>query len=187
MGNADVTLYAVYSKTVGDISEVTINFGYTDWGKDSQFSGDTYTTISQEVDGITVTDVKNGGSLYANNNSTRFYKANELTFTSAENITSIVFTVSSYQTDITANVGTCTATSTEFSWEGTAKSVTFTRPSNASSYAQFSSAKVIVGDGTTTYSLDANCCEPLDQINGSFFLTTLFKPLRLGKIRSDVQ
>ena len=171
MGNADVTLYAVYKKIEGELSEVTINFGYGDWGKTAQFSGTDFDDLSQKVEGVTVTDVRNTGSLYANSTSTRFYKANELTFASDENITTIVFTVSSYQTDITANVGTCTATSTEFSWEGTAKSVTFTRPSNASSYAQFSSAKVIVGNGTTTYSLDANCCSPLGQINGSVSMT----------------
>ena len=177
MGNSDVTLYAVYKKIEGDLSEVTVNFGFSNWGKTAQFSGSDFDNLSQEVDGVTVTDARNTGSLYANNTSTRFYKANELTFASDENISSIVFTVSSYQTDITANVGTCTATSTEFSWEGTAKSVTFTRPSNASSYAQFSSAKVIVGDGVTSYSLDANCCTQLDQINGSFFWPTPFSYL----------
>ena len=172
MGNSDVTLHAVYSKTVGgSSSDVTINFGYTNWGKSSSFSGNDYTSISQEVDGVSVTDVKNTGSLYANASTTRFYKANELTFAADDNITSIIFDVynETYKTDITSDVGTCTATASEFSWEGSAKSVTFTRPSNADSYIQFSSATVTVGSGTTTYSLDANCCSPLGQINGSFF------------------
>ena len=40
--------------------------------------------------------------------------------------------------------------------------------------------------GTTTYSLDPNCCTSLGQINGSFFWSTLFEPLSPDKFRSHI-
>ena len=125
---------------------VTFNFGYTNWGKNSSFSGTDYDEVSQ-TDGTTdikCTYTRNSGSLYANTSSLRLYKTNTLKFAAPDgvSITKIEFTCTSYQTDITSDVNTCTATSNALSWSGSSQSVTFTRPSNASSYATISSAKV---------------------------------------------
>jgi uncharacterized repeat protein (TIGR02543 family) len=163
--------YAVYKhKESGASSDVDFNFGYTDWGKSSSFSGTDFDVVSQEDEGagITITYTRNSGSLYANSNSLRFYKSNELTFDAGDQtITAISFTGSVGQTDITTDVSTCTNTSSSLSWEGEASSVTFTRPSNAASYATLTSATVTVESSTTYYSTTASCCSTLDPINGS--------------------
>lgn len=155
---ADCTLYAVYQRTEengsGGTSEVVFNFGYTDWGKGTSFSGTTYDEVTQTKENIDVTYTRNSGSLYANTTSLRFYKSNTLTFDAGSNIiTAITFTGSIGQSDITTNVNTCTNTSSSLSWSGSSTSVTFTRPSNASSYATLTSATLTVsgGSSSTTY------------------------------------
>lgn len=149
-----------------------INFGYEDWGKSSSFSGNTYDDLSQTVGGVEVSMVRNSGSLYANSTASRFYKDNELTFSVASGeITSIVFTCTSFQTDITSDVGTCTATSSEWSWSGNAASVTFTRPSTASGNAQFSAASVTLGTSCTGTKLDAPTNVVATPADGSLTIT----------------
>ena len=126
-------------------AEVTINFGYSNWdGVTASFSGNAKDEVTQTVDGVVVTYTRNGASLYANNTALRFYKSNTLKFDAPSNysITSITFTCTSFQTDITSNSGTCTATSSALSWTGDASSVTFTRPLGASSYATITKATV---------------------------------------------
>ena len=156
--NANCTLYAVYQRTEengsGGTSEVVFNFGYTDWGKVASFSGTAYDEVTQTKENIDVTYTRNSGSLYANTTSLRFYKSNTLTFDAGSNtITAITFTGSIGQSDITTNVNTCTNTSSSLSWSGSSTSVTFTRPSNASSYATLTSATLTVsgGSSSTTY------------------------------------
>ena len=156
--NANCTLYAVYQRTEengsGGTSEVVFNFGYTDWGKGASFSGTAYDEVTQTKENIDVTYTRNSGSLYANTTSLRFYKSNTLTFDAGSNtITAITFTGSIGQSDITTNVNTCTNTSSSLSWSGSSTSVTFTRPSNASSYATLTSATLTVsgGSSSTTY------------------------------------
>ena len=155
---SDITLYAVYQRTEttsgggGGSTEVTFNFGYTDWGKDASFSGTTYSTVEQNDNGVSVTYTRNDGSLYANTTSLRLYKTNTLTFDAGSNtITSITFTGNIGQSDITTDAGTCTNSTNTLSWAGSSKSVTFTRPSNASSYATLTSATLTIGGGSTTY------------------------------------
>jgi len=153
---SDITLYAVYQRTEGGGggggSEVTFNFGYKDWGKDASFSGTTYSTVEQNNNGVSVTYTRNDGSLYANTTSLRLYKTNTLTFDAGSNtITSITFTGNIGQSDITTNAETCTNSTNTLSWAGSSKSVTFTRPSNASSYATLTSATLTIGGGSTTY------------------------------------
>ena len=154
----NITLYAVYQRTEttsgggGGSTEVTFNFGYTDWGKAASFSGTTYNTVQQNDNGVSVTYTRNDGSLYANTTSLRLYKTNTLTFDAGSNtITSITFTGNIGQSDITTDAGTCTNTTNTLSWAGSSKSVTFTRPSNASSYATLTSATLTIGGGSTTY------------------------------------
>ena len=156
---ANENLYPVYTKTEGGggNSNITINFGYTDWGKGAQYSGTTYDEVTQTKSGITVTQTRNGSNMYANSNATRFYPSNTLTFTSSVgNISSVVFTCSQFKTDITTDVGTCTSTSSELSWSGNDASVTFT--GSGTSYAQFSQAVVTVGGGSTTSYISEPAC-----------------------------
>lgn len=161
--SATGTFYAVYGKTEssgGGTSEVTFNFGYTDWGKSAQFSGNEIDEVSQEKSGITATYTRNSGSLYANTTSLRFYKSNTLTFDAGSNaISAITFTGSVGQTDITTDVATCSNTSSSLSWSGNSTSVTFTRPSGVSGYATLTSATLTVSGGgsTTTYTTSPNC------------------------------
>ncbi len=158
---ANENLYPVYTKTEGGggSSEVTFKFGYsTDWGQSASWSGTNKDEVSTTKDGVTITYARNGSSSYANTTSIRFYKSNTLAFAASSNITSIVFTCSQFQTDITSDVGTCTATSSELSWSGEATSVTFTRPSGASSYAQISQAVITLGGGSTTSYISVPAC-----------------------------
>ncbi len=161
----DQDYYAVFcycdSKGSGS-TNVTFNFGYADWGKDAAFSSSTYDEVSQKDAGITVTYTRNAGSLYANTTSLRFYKSNELTFNAGDKtITAISFTGSVGQTDITTNVNTCTNNnSNSLSWAGEATSITFTRPSNASSYATLTSATVTI-DGIIYYTTAPDCEAPI--------------------------
>ena len=125
--------------------EVTANFGWSNWdGVTASFSGNAKDEVTQTVDGVVVTYTRNGASLYANNTALRFYKSNTLKFDAPSNysITSITFACTAYQTDITSNTGTCTATSSKLSWSGDASSVTFTRPSGVSGYATITSATI---------------------------------------------
>ena len=139
-------LFAMLALGVGNAwGETTISFGFSNWdGVTANFSGTAKDEVTQTVDGVKVTYTRNGSNLYANTTAIRFYKSNTLKFDAPTgySIQSIAFTCSSYQTDITSNVGTCTATSSNLSWSGDATSVTFTRPSGASSYATITGATV---------------------------------------------
>lgn len=141
-----IALFAMLALNVGNAwAETTISFGYSNWdGVTANFSGTAKDEVTQTVDGVKVTYTRNGSSLYANTSAIRFYKSNTLKFDAPTgySIQSIAFSCTSYQTDITSNVGTCTATSSNFSWSGDATSVTFTRPSSASSYATITGATV---------------------------------------------
>ena len=139
-------LFAMLALGVGNAwAETTISFGFSYWdGVTANFSGTAKDEVTQTVDGVKVTYTRNGSNLYSNTTAIRFYKSNTLKFDAPTgySIQSIAFTCSSYQTDITSNVGTCTATSSNLSWSGDATSVTFTRPSSASSYATITGATV---------------------------------------------
>lgn len=120
------------------------NLGYSSWGMDASFSGTTYDKVSQAKDNVSFVYTRNSGSLYANSSAIRVYKSNTLTFTAPDGfvIKTITWGVTAGQSDITTNTGTCEATSSALSWEGSSKSVIFTRPSGASGYATLTSVTV---------------------------------------------
>ena len=139
-------LFAMLALGVGNAwAETAISFGFSNWDDVTEsFSSTDKDEVTQTVDGIKVTYTRNGSSLYANTSAIRFYKSNTLKFDAPTgySIQSIAFTCTSYKTDITSDVGTCTATSSNLSWSGDATSVTFTRPSSASNYATITGATV---------------------------------------------
>lgn len=120
------------------------NLGFASWGKTASFSGSTFDVVSQSKDGVTFTYRKKDGSTYANTTAIRFYKSNELVFEAPEGykIVSISWDGSSFKDDVTTDVPTCTSSTSALSWSGDAASVTFTRPSGASSYATLSAVTV---------------------------------------------
>lgn len=146
---------ATFTMPVSDVTikceegdaETVVTFsslGWSSWGKNTSFSGNTYDELSQSQDNVTFDYIRGTGSTYANTNAMRFYKDNKLTFsvpTGCE-ITSIVWVGSGFTTDVTTNVVTCTATTSALSWAGGASSVTFTRPSSASGYVTLNSVTV---------------------------------------------
>ena len=79
--------------------EITPNYEF--WGKDGQFSGDTYSELEGSKDNVTLNWTKGSGSTYANSTAMRFYKDNNLTFTAPEGyeIISIALTVSGSYSD----------------------------------------------------------------------------------------
>lgn len=154
MPEANVNVSATFNQIQGGGGEPSGNkvtfsdLGYESWGKTASFSGSTYDELSQTVDGVVFDYTRGTGSTYANTNAIRFYKDNKLTFTAPTGykITSIVWTGSSLKDDVTTDVETCTSTTSALSWTGNATSVTFTRPSNATSYATLSSVVVTIAE-----------------------------------------
>ena len=144
---------AVYQIAVNPyIQPLSVNItpNYTFYGKDAQFSGNTNDKVTGTKDNITVTYTRNEGSCYANENAMRFYKDNDLKISAPDgyHIIGIELTVSgSYTGEITTDVGSY---STEHDkWSGNASSVTFSRPSNASSYATISKIAVTLAPKVT--------------------------------------
>ena len=130
-----------------ELPKTTVEFsslGYSTWGKDAAFSGNTNDEVTQTKNHVTFTYTRNTGSCYANTTSIRFYKDNNLTFSvpTGCQIVSIEWGGSNWQTDVTTNKETCNCTSSGLSWSGEATSVTFSRPSSASSYVTLSSVTV---------------------------------------------
>lgn len=167
----------VKGQASGEATVTFDNLGYTSWGKTAQFSGSTYNEVSQSKSDVTFTYTRNTGSLYANISAIRFYKANELTFTAPDGykITSISWSGSNFTNDVTTDVATCTSTTSALSWSGNAASVTFTRPSNASSYITLSSVTVkLVKDGDTptpTITAESTLSLPATESDGTFDVT----------------
>lgn len=126
------------------------SLGYTSWGKAALFSGQTNDEVTQTQSNVKFTYTRNGSSLYANQNAIRFYKSNTLKFEAPDgyHIEYISWTGSAFKSDVTSDVPTCTSTTEALSWTGKANSVTFTRPSNADSYATLSAVTVVLGEGT---------------------------------------
>ena len=153
----DVTFSAGKIKTINysydNAQPLTVAFaslGYTSWGKTAQFSGNTNDEVTQTQSNVKFTYTRNGSSLYANQNAIRFYKSNTLKFEAPDgyHIEYISWTGSAFKSDVTSDVPTCTSSTSALSWEGKANSVTFTRPSNADSYATLSAVTVVLGEGT---------------------------------------
>lgn len=129
---------------------VDITPNYEFYGKDSQFSGDTYDEVSGTKDNIDVTYTRNESSCYANASAMRFYKDNDLKISAPDgyHIIGIKLTVSgSYTGEITTDDDGYDSDDKE--WSGNASSVTFSRPSNASSYATISKIAVTLAPKVT--------------------------------------
>lgn len=148
MPASNVTVSATFNKLPDPGEQPTTvkfdNLGYESWGKESSFSGSTYDELSQTKDNVTFTYTRGDGSTYANQSAMRFYKDNELKFDAPSGylITSIEWEGSSWKDDVTTNVETCTSSTSALSWSGSASSVTFTRPSTATSYATLTAVTV---------------------------------------------
>lgn len=125
------------------------NLGFKTWGETANFSGTTKESVAQEKDGVKVLYERHGSSLYANQSAIRFYKNNTLQFTAPEgfSIVGIEFGGSGFMDDVTSDDDTITSTDKALSWKGSASSVTFTRPENASGSITLSSVKVSLQEG----------------------------------------
>lgn len=112
------------------------NLGFKTWGESAIFSGTTKESVGQEKDGVKILYERHGSSLYANQSAIRFYKNNTLQFTAPEgfSIVGIEFGGSGFMNDVTSDDDTIISTDKALSWKGSASSVTFTRPENASGY-----------------------------------------------------
>ena len=148
---------ASYELTVDDgtqATEVSIDFGMAFFGLAAQTSGNEKDVVTGSKSNVNVTYTRNDGSLYVSANQIRFYKSNELEFAAPTgyNIKSIVLTVSSAKEDVTANVGSIadyTTSATTITWTGNANSVTFTRPSGATSYMNITNAVITLGQASS--------------------------------------
>ena len=117
---------------------------YTFWGKDSQFSGNTYDNLSGSKDNVSLAWSRGSGSTYANTTAMRFYKDNTLVFTAPTGyeIKSIELT-GSLQSDMEFSP---TGFNSEFqTWTGSSATVTMSRPSSGSSYASISKFTITLG------------------------------------------
>lgn len=131
------------------IEVVFDDLGFKSWGKDSSFSGDKYSSVTQTVGNVQFDYIKNSGSCYANTTAIRFYKSNQLILTAPKGyyITDVKWDGSSFKNDVTTNVKECTSTAQGLSWKGSAYSVAFTRPDNADSYMTLSKVTVTIVKG----------------------------------------
>ena len=163
--------------------EITPNYEF--WGKDGQFSGDTYSELEGSKDNVTLNWTKGSGSTYANSTAMRFYKDNNLTFTAPEGyeIISIALTVSGSYSDLTFSPTGYDNTTT--TWTGSSQTVTMSRPSNASSYATISKFIITLGLPSTDPSITANGVTiPYDATSGSFNYT-INNPVQGGYLTVD--
>ena len=136
--SATYTLNVTNSAPYEQPTTIEIIPNYTFWGKTGQFSGSTYSELSGSQDNLSLEWTRGSGSTYANSTAMRFYKDNTLTFTAPTGyvITSIVITFSTTQSDLSFSPEGYTLSGTTGTWEGSASTVTMTRPSNGASYAQ---------------------------------------------------
>ena len=135
------------SYTVSYPGAVEITPNYTFFGKSGQFSGDTNDEVSGTKNGITVTYTRNTGSCYANSTAMRFYKDNELRIDAPTGKVITSISIDAVTTDVSSTpAGYNGSTGT---WTGNATSVTFSRPSNASSYVTISKITVVLAAKVT--------------------------------------
>lgn len=155
-GNPSNVSSTSYRISYPDAIEVVPSFSF--YGKAETFSGSTYNEVSGTKNGVTLTDTRNGSSLYANASSMRFYGKNTLKIDAPDGkaITKVVFVKDATGTAVddmsSVPSGYTTASST---WTGTASSVTFERP-NTAGYLQFTHINVFLAN---TISLNAACSD----------------------------
>ena len=201
MNTSDIELYAVYSKTTGgtgaSVGTTILSEDFEDFDADdyptapgenatTYASGITYTCDPNSSNGTRVMTsggtgaepnniiVKQNGSFAIANIPTG--GASTLTFSCAVG-GSKTLTITSTSDDVT--LGSNTGTTGE-------RTYTLTVSNNATTFGlnfaatggnmRLDDISIVVATtsnaGTTTYSLDANCCDPLGQINGSVSLST---------------
>lgn len=134
--------------------EITPNYDF--WGQTAQFSGSTYSELSGEKDNVTLEWTRGSGSTYANQNAMRFYKDNTLNFTAPDGyeIKSIEFAYSTSQSDLEFSPEGYNSESNI--WTGSSATVTMTRPSDASSYAQITKITITLGSPSTDPTITAD-------------------------------
>ena len=125
-------------------TEIEITPNYTFWGKDAQFSGNDFSTLSGSQDNVTLNWTKGNGSTYANQNAMRFYKDNELTFTAPTGyeIKNIELE-GSLQADMSFSPTGFNSETKK--WTGASTTVTMSRPSDGSSYATINTFTITIG------------------------------------------
>lgn len=141
-----IETYAIYY--AGGV-DITPNFTF--FGKNAAFSNTDFDEVTgTTAEGIVVTYTRNGASLYANTTSMRFYKKNTLKIDApaGKTITNVIFTQGNAQTDDMTSTPDGYSSTTK-TWSGDASSVTFTRPSTADSYLQFTKIEVVLANKAT--------------------------------------
>ena len=148
--------------------EITPN--YTFWGKTGQFSGSTYDELEGSQDNVSLVWTRGTGSTYANSTAMRFYKDNTLVFTAPTGyeIISIELTITGTYSDLTFSPEGFENTA----WTGASETVTMSRPSNGSSYAQISKFTITLGLPSTNPSITAeNVSINYNATSGSIYAT----------------
>lgn len=179
--NMTVTSSAPYVQP----TEITITPNYTFWGKNAQFSGSTYDSLSGSKDNVSLEWSRGEGSTYANQNAMRFYKDNELTFKapSGYEIKSIELSVSGTYDDLTFSPAGWDSQSTK--WTGSSETVTMSRPSNASSYAAISKFTITIGKPSTDPVISANDIDITYDATGGNIAFTVENPVNGGSVSAS--
>ena len=181
-GSSSATYELTVTSTEPYVQPTTIEItpNYTFWGKTGQFSGSTYSELSGSQDNVTLDWTRGEGSTYANSTAMRFYKDNTLTFTAPTGyeIKSIVLTVTGTYSDLSFSpAGFDSETTT---WTGSSTTVTMTRPSNASSYAQISKYVITIGTASSAVATTTTITVP------SGFNTDLHNGTNAGTLTASV-
>ena len=148
-GNESQQTIATYAIYYAGGVDITPNFTF--FGKAAAFSNTDFNEVTgTTAEGITVTLTRNDASIYANTSSMRFYKKNTLKIDApaGKTITNVVFTQGNAQADDMTSTPNGYSSSTK-TWSGDASSVTFTRPSDAASYLQFTNIEVVLAPKVT--------------------------------------
>lgn len=151
----DAIFYAVYAaEEEGGTASVVATMVAADQGYDNQ---DDVTSITMNNCTLTFskgTNTQNGPKYYTSGSAIRCYKNNTLTISSANAITSVVFsTVSSYEGVITASEGSYS----NGTWTGSANEVTFTNAPTDNSQWRIVSIQVTTGGGTSYSAYSTSC------------------------------
>ena len=171
-GNESQQTIATYAIYYAGGVDITPNYSF--FGKTGQFSGTDFDEVTgTTAEGIVVTYTRNDASLYANTTSMRFYKKNTLKIDApaGKTITNVVFTQGNAQTDDMTSTPDGYSSTTK-TWSGDASSVTFTRPSTADSYLQFTKIEVVLANKAT---IAAACTDGEGMYYGTYSSGKAFK------------
>lgn len=176
MGNANVTLHAVYSKTSGGggTTEETASVVISTYASDHSWVNDTqYSTVDLD-ENITATadGGSNTGKYYSSGTTWRLYQSESATITisagSGCTLKSVTFSYSSDKQGTLKDGSTNVTTGYAQTISGTSKTYDVGNTGSATNGQVRITAISVTYDktsgGTTSYSLDANCCTPLAAI-----------------------